>query len=84
MKGLTKLEQEMWNWGIAQGFSKDRIEQMIISNRIEMREYKDETIIDEVGGMHEGGVGWNPKGFWCGECSSITCKGCVNEFLDME
>jgi hypothetical protein len=43
-------------------------------------DYKDESFKDEVGGIHEGGCGWNPQGVWCGECSSITCKGCVNEF----
>jgi hypothetical protein len=36
-------------------------------------------IIDEVGGHHEAGLGWNPNDVFCGECSNITCKGCVNE-----
>jgi uncharacterized ferredoxin-like protein len=40
-----------------------------------------EDIIDEVGGLHSNGVGWNPSGVWCGECSFRTCKGCVNENL---
>ena len=38
-------------------------------------------IVDEVGGCHGGGVGWNPQGIFCGECSSSTCKGCVNEYI---
>lgn len=38
-------------------------------------------ITDEVGGCHGGGVGWNPQGIFCGECSSSTCKGCVNEYI---
>jgi hypothetical protein len=37
------------------------------------------TRMDEVGGVHEGGVGWNPNGEFCGECASVSCKGCVNE-----
>ncbi len=31
---------------------------------------------DEVGGVHGGGVGWNPNGVFCGECGSVTCAGC--------
>lgn len=36
---------------------------------------------DEVGGYHDCCIGWNPQGVWCGECGSITCKGCPNEFV---
>lgn len=44
------------------------------------KEITDEGVfIDEVGGCHEGGCGWNPNGVFCGECSNSTCKGCVNE-----
>lgn len=39
----------------------------------------DTSTKDEVGGIHDSGEGWNPQGVWCGECSSETCKGCVNE-----
>lgn len=39
----------------------------------------DEGFKDEVGGYHEGGIGWNPLDEWCGECTSMTCKDCVNE-----
>lgn len=35
--------------------------------------------IDEVGGYHEDGIGINPHGIYCGECSKITCSGCHNE-----
>lgn len=41
--------------------------------------FADETFVDSVGGMHEGGIGWNPNGVWCGECCKDTCSGCVNE-----
>ena len=34
------------------------------------------VIKDKVGGIHEDGVGWNPRGTFCGECSNITCEGC--------
>ena len=32
--------------------------------------------IDEVGGYHENGVGWNPNSIYCGECNKKTCKRC--------
>ena len=32
--------------------------------------------IDEAGGVHDSGVGWNPNGDNCGECSNISCKIC--------
>jgi len=41
---------------------------------------EDGTYIDNVGGQHSCGVGWNPNGLWCGECSTSTCEGCAYEF----
>ena len=40
--------------------------------------YDEDTdcIKDEIGGVHDEGIGWNPNGVWCGECSNITCVGC--------
>lgn len=32
--------------------------------------------IDNVGGIHEDGLGWNPNGVACGECSEISCENC--------
>jgi nucleoside 2-deoxyribosyltransferase len=32
--------------------------------------------IDEVGGYHDNGIGWNPNSVYCGECARKTCKGC--------
>lgn len=37
------------------------------------------SITDEVGGVHEEGLGWNPQGHFCGECSKMSCKGCFWE-----
>ena len=31
---------------------------------------------DELGGVHDEGLGWNPNGVFCGECSNMTCNGC--------
>lgn len=38
----------------------------------------DECYIDELGGHHDCGVGWNPNGYWCGECPKLSCEDCVN------
>ncbi len=34
------------------------------------------VFIDEVGGHHSAGLGWNPNGVFCGECGSVTCAIC--------
>lgn len=41
--------------------------------------YDEGFYTDEVGGTHDCGIGTNPKGRWCGECSSSSCNGCVFE-----
>ena len=33
---------------------------------------------DEIGGYHCESIGWSPYGVFCGECTSISCKGCDN------
>ena len=52
--------------------------------------YKDErgfiifgesTWLDDVGGFHDEPEGWNPNNVSCGECNSITCKGCTFEHM---
>jgi len=43
-----------------------------------------ESYRDEVGGVHDCGVAWNPNGVFCGECASESCKGCYNEFTKKE
>ena len=32
--------------------------------------------IDGVGGVHQGGCGWDPIGHFCSECSNISCEIC--------
>ena len=34
--------------------------------------------VDELGGVHDQGLGWNPYGVYCGECSFNTCVKCPN------
>lgn len=36
----------------------------------------DYRVVDEIGGIHEDGLGWNPDGAFCGECTSMDCKTC--------
>jgi hypothetical protein len=52
-------------------------------DKLDLKEDNDlpEMFKDEVGGEHDGIVGWNPQGVYCGECNCLTCKGCVNEHL---
>ena len=33
---------------------------------------------DDIGGFHDSGIGYNPDGTWCGECSRLSCRGCKN------
>ena len=37
-----------------------------------------EAYYDDIGGFHDSGMGWNPNGNWCGECSKSTCRECPN------
>ena len=34
--------------------------------------------VDELGGVHDQGLGWNPYGVYCGECSFNSCVKCPN------
>lgn len=36
----------------------------------------DTYYIDNIGGQHNSGRGWNPDGKFCGECSNISCGLC--------
>lgn len=47
-----------------------------------IRFYSDDSAYyDEVGGFHDGAVGWNPNGMWCGECTIASCKDCDGRHL---
>ena len=36
----------------------------------------DYYITDEIGGVHTDGVGYDPEGNFCGECTRESCVGC--------
>jgi len=42
----------------------------------------EDCIVDDVGGTHDEGLGWNPQGYYCGECSKRSCAGCMWEKMD--
>lgn len=37
---------------------------------------KEQCIKDELGGVHDEGLGWSPKGTFCGECCNTSCVEC--------
>jgi hypothetical protein len=39
------------------------------------RDY-DYRVVDGIGGTHEDGLGWDPDGSFCGECTNMDCKTC--------
>ena len=39
---------------------------------------------DEVGGLHDNGIGWNPNGVWCGECTRLSCADCPSKDMKKE
>lgn len=43
-----------------------------------------EAHYDDIGGFHDSGMGWNPNGSWCGECSKLSCRECPNIKLKEE
>lgn len=43
-----------------------------------------DMVIDELGGVHDECIGWNPNGVWCGECSWESCKNCPNANIKKE
>lgn len=42
------------------------------------RDNNENWYIDDAGGIHEDGIGWNPNSEPCGECSCISCSICKN------
>lgn len=46
----------------------------IVREKLQVTEY----YIDQLGGIHDFPLGYNPNGVFCGECDSITCCDCPN------
>lgn len=38
----------------------------------------EDVYIDEAGCHHDSGIGWNPQGVWCGECTRANGRDCPN------
>jgi hypothetical protein len=48
-------------------------------------DHGEDCVLDELGGFHAEGLGWSPKGVFCGECSELSCVGCkMNDWLKEE
>jgi hypothetical protein len=41
-------------------------------------EQNEDIYVDETGCTHDCGIGWNPQGVWCGECTKASGKDCPN------
>lgn len=49
------------------------------SSLIEVMDWMKNTDVvlkDELGGIHDEGMGWNPNGVFCGECCNLSCVNC--------
>ena len=40
------------------------------------KSFNEEDYIDEVGGYHSPCNCYNPKGYFCGDCTKLSCKDC--------
>lgn len=38
--------------------------------------YNSEDYIDDIGGYHSPGNCYNPLGYFCGDCTKISCSNC--------
>lgn len=56
--------------------TRSEIDYAIANHKIVRFYSNPNMIIDECGGIHEEGLGWNPDDEFCGECSNTTCKNC--------
>ena len=52
-----------------------KIAQLQINKGIILR-INDEDYIDEIGGFHSPCNCSNPNGYYCGDCTKLTCKDC--------
>ncbi|MEM5817103.1 MAG: DUF4406 domain-containing protein [Desulfitobacterium hafniense] len=57
------------------GIPVREIQELIAANKVKNEGFT----VDDVGGLHSDGIGYNPQGVYCGECGFETCRGCVNE-----
>lgn len=83
---LTRVK-EAFNYGTVkpddfEEFTEENIDDIIqfITNKLDEMN----RTIDEISGVHEEGLGWNPKGDFYGECDKITCVDCSSNGIDKE
>ena len=51
-----------------------QIRKFFEDNTDDFEDFVFEDIEDDIGGHHDGGVGTDPNGQFCGECSRISCE----------
>ena len=51
---------------------------------VEEPENLKETYMDDIGGIHSPCDCYNPYGYFCGDCSKLTCDGCKYNSLRPE
>jgi hypothetical protein len=74
-KATTAEEADKLGEAAVYGASYDELKSGI-NDLLEYHLINLEPIIDDLGGEHDEGLGWNPDGIFCGECSNETCVGC--------
>lgn len=70
-----KLKQLYSEWNTVKLNSNFTAESSVVEVMMWLK-YTDDGLKDELGGIHEEGLGWSPNGDFCGECSNMTCVGC--------
>lgn len=92
---IPKTSDFLWKLGYkeVEKDSHERVRQSLkkFVEAIEMENYTpplfadkniavDKSFMDAIGGVHDEGLGWNPNGVFCGECSNSTCEKCPCRF----
>lgn len=76
------VEGNTWGdqvWGVCKGVGENNLGKILMRIREELVKSRNNplgSIVDEVGGEHEGGCGWQPDGTPCGECNNMSCGAC--------
>ena len=69
--------------GTSKNISTEEIEKLKeLQLPIHFYDDEDGSYYDEVGGFHSAGIGWNPNGVWCGECTIGNCKDCPSRYSE--
>lgn len=59
-----------------------RLGETIITAQRDCNGESEAGFYDDAGGFHRAGIGWNPLGHFCGECSCDDCGQCLRWAYD--